>query len=403
MKILQLNCVYKEGSTGKIVERLSQSLRESGHEVLTCYGIGATYYDEYSKKICSNFEHKCNAFISRLRGIPYGGVYLSNARVVKILKSYKPDIVHIHCINANTINVYSLLKYLAKNRIRTVLTLHAEIFYTAGCEHAYDCNKFKSQCHDCDIYKSKIGSYIWERSRKSWHIMNETFKQFDPNYLTITAVSPWLAKRAKQSSILNGFNVKYVPNGVDTNLFTLENTRKIIDREHYNKVILFVTAYFSLENDDLKGGRFVPLLARMMPDCKFIIVASRYSQEIYNLPPNIFLWGKAKNQQELTQLYSEADATILLSRRETFSMVTIESLCCGTPVVGFVAGGPESIALHQYSKFVDYGDLNILHDELRIMSTMTDNDRRLISNQARTQYSQTIMATKYLEVYESFC
>lgn len=403
MRILQLNCVYKEGSTGKIVERLAQSLRKSGHDVLACYGIGAPYYDNYSKKICSIFEHKCNAFFSRLRGIPYGGFYLSNARFVRILKSYKPDVVHVHCINANTINVYSLLKYLARNRIRTILTLHAEIFYTAGCEHACDCDKFKTQCHECEIYKSKIGSYIWERSRRSWNIMNETFKLFDSNYLTITAVSPWLAKRAKQSSILKNFDIKYVPNGIDTNIFSLKELSYIIDREHYSKVILFSTAYFSLEEDDLKGGRFVPMLAEMMPDYKFIVVASRYVQDLRNLPPNVVIWGKAKNQQELAQLYSEADATILLSRRESFSMVTVESLCCGTPVVGFVAGGPESIALKKYSKFVDYGDLTMFNEQLREMSNISNDERLRISMEARTQYSGTMMAKKYSELYDAIC
>ncbi len=34
-------------------------------------------------------------------------------------------------------------------------------------------------------------------------------------------------------------------------------------------------------------------------------------------------------------------------------MVTAESLCCGTPVVGFTAGGPESIAIDAFSNFVE--------------------------------------------------
>lgn len=67
----------------------------------------------------------------------------------------------------------------------------------------------------------------------------------------------------------------------------------------------------------------------------------------------------------LAAWYSAADAALLTSHRETFSLVTAESLCCGTPVVGFRAGGPESIAPPSCCKFVEYGDLDALEPALR--------------------------------------
>lgn len=48
-------------------------------------------------------------------------------------------------------------------------------------------------------------------------------------------------------------------------------------------------------------------------------------------------------------------------------MMTTESLCCGTPVIEFKAGGPESIALESFSSFVEYGDIDVLERELRIV------------------------------------
>ena len=45
MRILLLNCVYREGSTGRIVASLSDTLRAQGHEVMTCYGLGNTHID----------------------------------------------------------------------------------------------------------------------------------------------------------------------------------------------------------------------------------------------------------------------------------------------------------------------------------------------------------------------
>lgn len=398
MKILQINCVYKFGSTGKIVDSIGQALRNQGHEVFTCYGNGDSNYDMFSQKICTNFEHKLNALLLRVIGIPYGGVYFSNAKFEKIVLKYHPDVVHVHCINGRMINVYRLFKFLGKNGIKTVVTLHAEIFHTAGCSHAYDCEKYKTQCENCEWYKTWTNSFFFERAKLSWSLMNNAFSYFDPNKLIVTAVSPWLAERAKQSAILRKRPVEYVPNGVDTDIFHYKGTKHLIGIEHYDNVVLFVSAYFGTEEDDLKGGSYLIQIANCMPKIKFVVVASQIAKGLPPLPSNIQIWGKAKDQVELAQLYSEADVSIVLSRRETFSMVTAESLCCGTPVVGFKAGGPESIALATYSEFVDYGNVNAMKDSI-FRWLKSEHDKNLISAEAADAYSKENMANCYMQIF----
>lgn len=400
MRILQANSVYKVGSTGKIVDSIGVVLRGARHEVFTCYGIGDAYYDGFSAKICSNAEHKVNALLARIDGIPFGGPYFSNRRFVNVIKKYRPDVVHVHCVNSFTFNIYHMLKYLAKNNIKTVVTLHAEFFHTGSCGHAYDCEKWKKGCHHCAVYRQETASWFFDRSHTAWKKMHKAFLHFDSNNITITAVSPWLTKRAKQSAILGQFNVVYVPNGVNTDVFHFRANKGLVEKEQYKKVVLFVTPCFSLRATDLKGGHFVPIMAKRHPDYKFIVVASRNEGSIGDMPANIQLWGRAKNQDELAQLYSAADATILFSKRETFSMVTAESLCCGTPVVGFKAGGPESIALQEYSSFVEYGNVQALSDTLD-QCLDTTYDKSEISKKAISSYSEENMANDYFNVYKS--
>lgn len=399
MKILQINSVYKVGSTGKIVDGIASELRGQEHEVFTCYGIGDGHYDDYSCKICHDMEHNVNALWARISGIPFGGIYLANQKFVGVVKQYRPDVVHVHCVNSFTINIYRLLKYLAKNDIKTVVTLHAEFFHTGSCGHAFDCEKWKTGCHHCKEYKLLTASRFFDRSHTAWRRMSKAFQHFNPNNITITAVSPWLMERAKQSAILCRFNVVYVPNGVNTEVFHFRANTGLIEKEQYKKVVLFVTPYFCLGETDLKGGRFVPTMAKLHPDYKFIVVASRNEGSIGDMPTNIQLWGRAKTQDELAQLYSEADATILFSKRETFSMVTAESLCCGTPVVGFKAGGPESIALQEYSSFVEYGNVKALSDTLDHCLDKT-YDKSEISKKAISSYSEENMGNSYFNVYK---
>jgi glycosyltransferase involved in cell wall biosynthesis len=79
-----------------------------------------------------------------------------------------------------------------------------------------------------------------------------------------------------------------------------------------------------------------------MPDTVFVIIGNR--EKTSDLPENVVELGRVEDQQALSAWYAAADAVLLTSKKETFSMVTVESLCCGTPVVGSAVGGiPEII------------------------------------------------------------
>lgn len=133
-----------------------------------------------------------------------------------------------------------------------------------------------------------------------------------------------------------------------------------------------------------------------MPDVCFI-VAGRVMGE-FDVPSNMVLLGKLDSQETLAQYYSMADLTILTSKRETFSMVCAESLCCGTPVVGFRAGGPEQIALSAYSSFCEFGRID---DIVKLVWEIEKKqfDKDIIADVARKQYSTEKMVKQYLKIY----
>lgn len=80
-------------------------------------------------------------------------------------------------------------------------------------------------------------------------------------------------------------------------------------------------------------------------------------------------------------------------------MPVAESLCCGTPVVGFKAGGPETITIPEYSKFVEYDDTNALEN---VICEFMNKEfcKEEISERARVKYSKREMALEYLELYK---
>lgn len=392
MKILQVNNVYGEKSTGKLTKQLHDGLLAAGHESLVIYGRGKTCREPGVRRLCPEWYGKTNGLLARLTGLPYGGCFLSTARLMGIIRREKPDVVHLQCINGSFVNIYWLIRWLKKHRIKTVASLHAEFMYTANCGHAFECTQWQHGCKKCANKLGATGSWIFDRTAKSWEKMRKAFDGFFQDCI-ICPVSPWTEERARQSDILKDFRFRTVFNGVNTDVFCYHDRKKI------EKIVLNVTAYFSSEKDHLKGGWYLMELAKKMPEVTFLVAGK--AEQADHLPENITLLGSVSDQQELASLYQKAAISVILSKRETFSMPCAESLCCGTPVVGFKAGAPEMISIPQYSEFTEYGDIDALEEILRHWLDVSDLDRTAIAEEAARIYSSEAMIQTFIDIYRS--
>ena len=397
MKIMQINCVYNKGSTGKIMCDIHSVLLENGIESILCYGRGEKTNDKNVYKTCSELYSKANNLLSRFTGLMYGGLFFSTNKLISIIKKEKPEVVHLHCINGYFVNIYRLVSFLKKSGIKTVLTLHAEFMHTANCGHALDCDKWKNGCGKCPRLKKETKSYLIDGTHRSWVKMKKAFDGFEN--LTVTSVSPWLMERAVESPILANKNHTVVFNGLDTSIFHIHDTSELREKHGITneKIVFHATPFFSDDKDHFKGGYYVIELAKMMKDVKFII-AGDHSPDIV-VPDNVILLGRVSNQGELAKYYSLADLTVIASKKETFSMIVAESMSCGTPAIGFMAGGPETIAIGEYSEFVEYGNTQALYEVAsKFLNTNFNNEE--ISKKAHSVYSKAQMAEEYLRLYK---
>lgn len=400
MKVLQVNILYNQGSTGKIVADIHSFLCDNDIRSIVCYGTGAKVQDTNIYKISYHHELSFYRIWAHIMGLQYASGYLSTLRLIKMIKKEKPDIVHLHCINGFFINIYKLIAFLKKTGIGTVLTLHAEFMYTGSCGYSFDCNKWKIGCGDCPQPWDATYSYFIDRTKTAWKKMWKAFQGFDN--IIIACVSPWVQERAKQAPILAGKEIITIENGVDTvNIFhpvpfnELKDTLGIKNE----KIILHVTAKFSTSEENIKGGRFIYQLADYLKEENVKIVIVGCDSKNVKMGNNIINIGKVMDQKRLAQYYSMADLTVITSKKETFSMPCVESLVCGTPVVGFKAGGPETICLIEHSEFVEYGDINALVNCVKKwlhFKTQQKSDICFI----KEHYSKEIMGKKYQQAYE---
>ena len=132
-KVMHINCACT-GSTGKIIGDIADVAAEKGYQTLLC-APSAPGNNKNIRYFQTSLPYEQGLYrrLNRFYGFQYGFAPLSTAKIKKTIKREKPDLVHIHCINGFMVNVYALLRFIKKKGIPTVITNHAEFFYTGNC------------------------------------------------------------------------------------------------------------------------------------------------------------------------------------------------------------------------------------------------------------------------------
>ena len=144
MKVLLINAVCDSGSTGKICTDIADELIKYSHKVRIIYGNGRSAYPK-AFRVGSDLSVKVNALYARVSGYTAHGAFFETKQIIKEIESFKPDVVHLHNLHANFVNLKKLLDYLAEYNIATAITLHDCWFFTGKCTHYHSigCTKWR--------------------------------------------------------------------------------------------------------------------------------------------------------------------------------------------------------------------------------------------------------------------
>lgn len=396
MKILQINCVYKNGSTGIITAAIHEALLAEGHESVVCYGRRDLHREPHIYKTCGEFTGKLNHLIAKVSGMPYGGCFVQTQRLLRIIRREKPDLIHLQCINGYFVNIYRLITWLKDSGIPTVLTLHAEFMYTANCGYATDCNKWINGCGHCPQRRQAADSWFFDRTAGSFHRMKEAFCGFDT--LTVVGVSDWISRRAMQSPILKDTRILTVYNGIDTDTFFPKDpvlARESLGLEQEDRVILFVTPHM----DHVKGGDlFLQMTENMSGSgCRFL-VAGADAPEGYN--GQVRFLGHVNGREQLAQLYSMSDVVLSCSRLDNYPTVCLEAAACGTPVIGFDVGGVPETVKNGMGAVVPLGDLAAMEAKIHEFLQVPKDEWRNRARPLHESLSDCRMCRDYITLYQ---
>jgi len=396
MKIVLINVVYKKGSTGVITRDLAEAYRKDGNDVYVLYGRGQKVREPKVCKTAYELESSFQHAISRISGNMYGGMPLSTMRIKRMINMINPDVVHLHCLNGYFVNIPSLLRFLKRRSCKVILTNHADFMFTANCGMSLWCEKWRTECHNCPRVKEFNGRFSLNRTHHFYKKMRKAIA--GASNIQVTAVSPWLTKRCQESPMFSGLPVSTVLNGVKTasKIAVKENDPYLsIRKNSKTKIVLHITSGFHLRE---KGGHLLYTLANKLnkENIVFVVIGNIKSESNTD---NIVFLGRINDLNSIRSHYAHADATLLLSEVETFSMIVAESLCQGTPIVGFKAGGPESITIDEYSSFVEFNDIDALAS--KTLETIKNKpNRKVIAKEARVKYSIEQSKNAYSAFFE---
>ncbi|MCH1940968.1 glycosyltransferase [Holdemania massiliensis] len=282
-KLLSIN-LGNFGSTGKIMRFISHIAEENGFETYQAYPENKNNVEKNARDItiCSYYYSRVNerlAYYSGLRGIQS---FFPTLIFLKKIRAIDPDIVHLHNIHGNFINLPLLFGYLKKHGIKVVWTLHDCWSFTGQCPY-FDyihCEKWKTGCHDCEQLSRYPAAKI-DHTRLKWKLKRKWFTGIDN--LFIVTPSDWLMHLVKQS-YLRDYPVTVINNGIDTEVFKPTKSKL---REKYKLDDAFVILGVAYDWEPRKGLNVFIKAAKVLPDdCRIILIGTNDNVD-RQLPDNI--------------------------------------------------------------------------------------------------------------------
>lgn len=290
----------------------------------------------------------------------------------------KFDLIHLHWIGHGFISSDFLLKIKSR---KIIVTLHDYYFITGGCHIPGECLNYRDSCINCPA----------KRAFLDFPLIN--FKQkknlFIEKKIYATAPSQTMKNKINDSYLGNLFQeVLVVPNPIDISVYKplIVDSREesIFSKLPQNKkFILFVS------NNLIDYNKGLDLLLSSLKSIKnlnsicLLTVGNNSSKITEELNFSHYHFGEINSTIDMIKIYNLSYITLVPSRFESFSQVTLEAMACGSPVIAFNSSGPSEIITDNVNgslvKSFSIGDYSTKVDSI----ISDENLRNLLSKNAR--------------------
>lgn len=355
MKILYMITGLSLGGAEKVVVDLSDQMNALGHTVKIAYLTGEVLIRPVSDDIeiiALNLNSK-NDLLS------------ASIKYKKLLKRFRPDIVHAHMVHAN---IFARMNRVGAHIPKLICTAH----------NSNEGGKARMLAYRLTNRLSDINTNVSQEATES------------------------LISRGA----FNKTNVMTVYNGIDLSKFEKKTT---LSRTDNNIVNLIAVGRFNDQKDypNLIDA-FAQLKKNITTNIRLTIVGDGELRpqiqaviKHLDLDKDIVLLGR---RLDIPQLLNQADIFVLASKFEGFGLVVAEAMACECYVVATDSGGVAEV-MGDTGKLVPIKDSHALAKALEKVIGLSREDRTQNNEKARARVEQLFSlktsVQKWLELYEA--
>jgi putative colanic acid biosynthesis glycosyltransferase len=309
-------------------------------------------------------------------------------------------VIHFHNIHGYYLDL-SIARTVGEIGIPVVWTLHDCWPLTGRCAYLFDCNRWRTGCGCCPDLRIYPKTYF-DSSALMWQKKHELFSSiWNP---VIATPSQWLASLVLEACE-GQCHVEVIPNGIDTKVFQPRDRSQVREKLGlpYNKKVLLLAA--ADLRDKRKGAQYFFESLNYVEAEEWMVVTVGRTVEFpraHRCRVDIKQLGYLCGSESMAEAYSAADLFCITSLDDNFPTTVLESMSCGTPVVGFSVGGiPEQVS-DSCGRLIAPRDVRALGTAVTALLA-DDKLRRTMGERCREkavrEYDQKRFTERYLSLY----
>lgn len=312
----------------------------------------------------------------------------------------RADIIHIHQIhNHPNFSILSLPMLARKKPI--VWTIHDPWAMTGGCEHSFECNRWLSGCKPRCPHPRTRSLFENYTPYLQWKIKKYIYKK---SKLTLIVASNWMKGRIERSPLLNHLPCHLIPFGIDLQIFkplSKIECRKKLGIPLDAKVIAFrgIAINQNSRMSQYKGIAYLIDALKIYDPKEPTVLLILENSSAFNFLSNkylIFSLGWIDGN-DLVNVLAASDIFLMPSIQESFGLMAVEAMACGTPVIVFEGTSlPDVIKAPNGGLAVPAKDSKALAEAIdQLLSN--DSMRNQMGVQARLITEKEYSTQQYLE------